>query len=362
MRKFEGFDFLRAIFSIAIVADHTDVFTLATIYGVSSITDLLYANFSYIAVPVFFQISLFLFFLKSEKVEFNEFVQNRMIRLISLYLFWVISLVLFKLFFKEGGAGMSKLGSLSIRGWIEFIVSGGNSPFYFFFSLIFVTTLAALLVLFFKKTGRYSRKIGVSYWLFFISCILIFSFSIIDPILTIIYVGNRESSIILTVSNIVSWNYNPLNFLPYIFTATIAVQEFDRGKLNQMSSRLKFKLWSLFALFLIFTLLEWLLLDRLIHYSRLSLVFGSWLLLYLALLSTYKAPDVVSFISEYSLGIYAIHLFFTHVFFADNPNFLTVLSDRVPGLDLLAEFLLVFSGSIAITFIFKKIEGLKTLV
>jgi len=94
MHKFEGFDFLRAIFSLAIVAAHTGLFNLTTIYGTSTVTDLLYTNFSYIAVPTFLQISLFLFQLKSGRVVFKTFFQNRITKLIYLYLFWLTSFVL----------------------------------------------------------------------------------------------------------------------------------------------------------------------------------------------------------------------------------------------------------------------------
>lgn len=361
MRKFEGFDFLRAIFSLAIVADHTGLFSLATIYGTSTATSLLYANFSYIAVPVFLQISLFLFQLKSCRVVFRTFFQNRIAKLIYLYLFWLTSFVLFGLFFKGGSAGIAKLRSLSIGKWIEFIVSGGNSPFYFFFSLIFLTSLTALLVLVFKKVENFSAR-RISYWLLFISCIIIFASSIVDRISSSIYPNPQITSIVTKIANIVQWNYNPLNFLPYIFTTAIITQEFERGKFVKMTRLLKFELWILFFLFLIFTLLEWSLLDRLMHYSRLSLVFGSWLLLDLALLSTRRVPALVSFISEYSLGLYAFHLFFTHVILADNPNFLSRLSELIPGLEILAEFLLVVSGALALTFVFKQISGLKSLV
>jgi hypothetical protein len=360
-KKFKGFDFLRAIFSIAIVADHANLFTLATIGSITIWTDLLYANFSYIAVPVFLQISLFLFYLKSEKPEFHKFFRKRIIRLISLYLFWVVTLLLFSLVFKEGSPGISKLATLSVRGWIEFIVSGGNSPFYFFFSLIFLTTLAAILVLFFNKLGNFLARIRVSYCLLFISCALVFCFSAIDPIISN-NIGTRGVSLIQIMSNIAHWDYNPLNFLPYIFTAAIVVQELNHGKLNNTSLLFQLKLWSLFFLFLIFTLLEWASLESLTHYSRLSLVFGSWLLLYLAILSKREVPHIVRLISECSLGIYTLHLFFTHVFFVGNANFLSVLSDITPGLGILSNFFLALIGSIALTFLFKKIEGLKKLV
>ncbi|WP_019502673.1 acyltransferase family protein [Pseudanabaena sp. PCC 6802] len=358
--KFHGFDFLRAIFSVAIVADHAGLFTLATVQGVDTLTNLLYGNFSYLAVPTFFQISLFLFYFKSKKVEFRRFFQKRIIRLISLYLFWVSLFVLLRFLFKGGNAGTAQFAPISVRGWIEFIVSGCNSPFYFFFSLIFTTILAALIALFFKASEN--NSIRVIYFLFVISCILIFLFSIFDPIISNSYIGDRESSLVQTISGIAQWDYNPLNFLPYVFSAAIVVHELDRGKLEEITPLFQLKLWSLLTLFLIFTLLEWILLASLVHYSRLSLVFGSWLLLYLALLTTRQVPCVVKLISDCSLGLYALHLFFTHILFAENTSFLHALSALVPGLDILVEFLLALIGSIALTLLLKKIEGLKNFV
>lgn len=361
MQKFIGFDFLRAIFSIAIVADHTGLFTLATIHGVDTATNILYANFSYIGVPAFLQISLFLFYVKSKRGSFIKLFTKRIYKLIYLYMFWVTSLVLFKVFFKEGSAEILKLGSLSVRGWIEFIVSGGSSPFYFLFSLIFVTVAAATLVLVLKRLASFSMKIIISYGLLFICCISIFLFSLINSTATNIN-SSEANSLLVVISNIFNWNYNPLNFLPYVCTAAIVAEEFDRGKLEGNSPVLKLKLWVLFCLFLMFTLAEWLLLENLISYARLSLVFGSWLLLYLALLSTVTVPYLIRFFSEYSLGIYALHLFLTHVFLANNAHFLSILSNLAPGLDIVVEFLLVLSVTVAITFIFKKTAGLKSFV
>jgi hypothetical protein len=362
MQKFVGFDFLRAIFSIAIVADHTGLFALATIYGSSTITKLLYVNFSYIAVPVFFQISLFLFYLKGERVPIGTLFKNRTIRLIYLYLVWVSSFVLLRLFLTEGSAGIAKLKDLSMRGWLEFIISGGNSPFYFFFSLIFLTTLAALLTRILQQTDNLFVKSRISYWLLLIVGIIVFFSSIVDRIPIDMYASGQIAALVRAATNIAQWNYNPLNFLPYIFTAAIVAQEFDRGKFAQLTPSLTTELWILFFLFLTFTLLEWSLLDRLMHYSRLSLVFGSWLLLDLALLSTHKVPFLVRFISEYSLGLYALHLFFTHIILVDNPTFLSGFSDLIPGLGLFVEFFFVIICTLALTLLFKQVEGLKSLV
>lgn len=358
-QKFEGFDFLRAVFAIAIVADHTGLFSIVTIQGLTFATDILYANFSYIAVPVFFQISLFLFYFKSKKVELNSFFQKRIVKLINLYLFWISIFTLSKTLFTKGVAGITNFDSLSLRSVVEFIISGGNSPLYFFFSLIFITTLATLVLLLHKRIANDFLKLAISYCLLSLSCILILCFSVTDLVFN--FTSVPETSIMKAISNIARWNYNPLNFLPYLFTASITVQEFY-GNPQKASLHLRKKLCSLFGLFLIFTLLEWFLLKNLVHYSRLSLVFGSWLLLYLALISKQKPKYAIYFVSTLSLGIYVTHLFVTHIFWIESPDFTNAIFDVSSRLYVIARFLIVLGASIAITYLLKKTKLLNKFV
>ena len=140
------------------------------------------------------------------------------------------------------------------------------------------------------------------------------------------------------------------------------MQEFNEGKMESWSSPLKLKLHSLLSLSIFFTILEWNLFEKLLHYSRLSLVFGSWLLLYLALASPLKAPSSVKFLSASSLGIYGFHVFFTSYGSVSNIGFLRNLFDAVPGLEILVGFIITLAGSIALTIILKKIRVLKNLV
>lgn len=358
--KFEGFDYLRAIFSIAIVADHTGLFLLATFLGISALTDVLYANFSYVAVPVFFQISLFLFYLKNEKLGLQYFIQKRLSKLVSLYLFWVFVKVLCDLFINNEN-WVIKVATSSVRGLLEMIVSGGNSPFYFFFSLLFITILAKIFILLSSKFKGLLGKTQINYFLLFISCILIFSFSIIG-LITTNDPSDKQMTFLSVFSSIAQWNYNPLNFLPYIFTAAIVVQELKEGKLRSITPQFRFKLYILAALFLIFTLLEWYGLKNLLQYSRLSLVFSSWLLLYLALLSTRKPAAIITFISNCSLGLYAFHLLFTHVLFSDSKSILGTLAQISPGLEILIEFFIALAGSIVLTLVFQKTKWVKNFV
>ncbi|NJM74984.1 MAG: hypothetical protein HC852_03420 [Acaryochloridaceae cyanobacterium RU_4_10] len=136
-KKFEGFDFLRAIFSISIVAYKTKLFYIPTLIISSSLT---YALSDYvlsgilgaIAVPVFLQISLFIFDLKSSEKGFKYFVSKRLPRIVSLYLFWVILITLYDLFFVTKFSVLSEIFS-SFKQFILFLISGHNTPYFFFF-------------------------------------------------------------------------------------------------------------------------------------------------------------------------------------------------------------------------------------
>lgn len=358
--RFEGFDFLRAIFSIVIVALKTKLFLLAEILVSSSLAYALISTIGYMAVPVFLQISLFLFYLNSEKTGFSYFIQKRLPKLISLYLFWLISLVLFDIFV-AGKLATIKARLSSFRKVVEFIVSGNESPFFFFFSLIFLSTLAAMLSTLFKRLGKPSTKVAISYGLLLISCILVLSFPVADLIVNQ-SPSNSAPAFLRVISNMANWDYNPISFLPYLFTALIATQEFNDGKLNRLNLSLKVKLLVLLSLFVMFTVLEFNLLEKLLHYTRLSLICGSWLLLDIAILSTRKVPGIVKFISTCSLGIYGFHVFFTRIPDLELKSFINQFWQIVPGLEIIAGFLVTLIGAIALTLLFQRIRFLQKFV
>lgn len=370
-KKFEGFDILRAIFSIAIVAYKTNFFYVPEIL-VSN--DLTYALSAYVfsgmvgalAVPVFLQISLFLFYYKSEKTGFSYFIRKRLPRLILLYLFWVGLITIFDIFF-VGGLEAVKGAASSLKAFLEFIVSGNSTPYFFFFSLIFVTIIAEGLILLFNKLEKASTKITINYCLLIASSLLIFVFFTIELIIDRAVI---QSSFLNYLNNIARWDYTPLNFLPYVFTTAITVQEYNEGRLEEVTKSLKRKLYSLLILTLGFFILEWTLTSNglliqvdqapLDHYLRLSLVFGSWLLLYLALLAKRKASTIVKFLSGCSLGIYGFHVFlikkplpFRNIPFLDN------LFQTAPVLEVFTAFFVTLVGSIALTLLLKRIRILR---
>lgn len=377
-QKFEGFDFFRGLFPLAIVAYKTKLFYLPAILIPSTFTYqisdyVLSGMVGALAVPVFFQISLFLFYYKSEKTGFSYFMQKRLPRLLSLYLFWVGLVTIFDILV-AGGMEQIRKGTSSLKAFVEFIVSGNSTPYFFFFSLILLTILAQILVQLFSKIEKTSIKTSISYCLLFITCLFIFVFSAIDPFINSTGI---QSSLLNFLNNIASWDYTPINFLPYIFTAAITVQEYKEGKLDKVTKFLKGKLYILLVLTLFFFGLEWALTSKglliqvdqapLDHYLRLSLIFGSWLLLYIGILSKPKVPPIVKFLSECSLGIYGFHVFFI---FKRSYRILSLSSIPVlgnflqafPALEVIIDFLIVLFGSIVLTLLCKKSKMLKRFV
>jgi len=365
-QAFEGFDFLRAVFAIAIVALHCYVFFPGSLkIGAISIGDILRANVAYLAVPVFFQISLFLFYIKSEKAGSLYLFQKRLPKLISLYLFWVSSLLAFNILL-NGKFESFKNSISSVKSLVEFVIGGGNSPLYFFFSLAFITVISEGVVLVLGKIKKDILKNSVLYIFLGISCILLLVFSLLR---TPDALFENAPGFIRSLSSFAKWAYNPLNFLPYIFTTAIVVRDYKLGFLRRENSKLRLKLFIFVALFSIFTILEWVFSlesassQRLLHYSRLSLVFGSWILLYLAILSEHVVPKIVRFISSCSLGIYTLHLFFSYGLF-ENPTLTTFNPALQNSLNLviLFQFGVALLGSIGLTVIFRRVKFLKEFV
>jgi Acyltransferase family len=372
--RFEGFDFLRAIFSISIIAYKTKLFYLPTLLVSNRFTHflsdyLLSGIVGAIAVPVFLQISLFIFDIKSSKVGSRYFLKNRLPRLISLYLFWVSLITAYDIIFIDKNL-VAEENFSSLKKMILFVVSGHSTPYFFFFSLIVVTICSEILMFSFKKINQ-AQKFRLSYFLLIVSCAWVFACSTLDPIIS--YLGLKSSALDL-INNLLKWDYNPLNFLPYVFAAAITSQEYSSGKIKTFNKFINQKLICLFGLAVIFFVLEWILTSNnlliqvdqapLDHYMRLSLLFGSWFLLYLSLLFKRKAPDIIKAISSLSLGIYGFHVFFIFKkpLSFDQFTALNNIFKIFPALQILTAFGITFLGSIALALFFGKIKITKKWV
>ncbi len=294
-----GFDYLRAVFSILVVIWHTknipDLMAMQPI--IQNILKIFYYNICCLAVPIFFQISLFLFY-KKQATDRSYFFNSKLPDLLIVYTIWMsIGGVINALVSR----GEYLLEITTIEGILLFIVAGSRPELYFLFSLTLTTYLAFL-----NHKFLIDRKNSV-----YIQSILL-------GLSTIVIIGLNAMAIV-TDKDIFSTVWNPICFIPYIFSSSIltVIDRADRSKLLNCVNSQRFLFISiLFTLFVLLSSLEWNLTsfpaiqndtELLPMYARVSLVFGSFVVCYCALLSKKKPSKLIRSASQESLGIYVMH-------------------------------------------------------
>jgi surface polysaccharide O-acyltransferase-like enzyme len=305
-----GFDYLRAIGCLMVVIAHSDGLRILAInQTISQVFLFYYTSIGLLAVPIFFQVSLYLFYVKRKQKK-NYFIEKRLPKVLRLYIFWTCLFMLAKIvvgdldFYDRFGTFPHILGT---------IITGGKGLFYFFFSLLFLSFLADLSI-----AVKERFKIPVKKSLLYAN---------IGFILSCVY--------LIAVSTVSLFHYqyiwtaydNPLNFLPYIFSAYLIfhrasyLSQQQKYSLKKEINRVIIPLAIAFILCVVF---EWkyfhrpdIFIDGIMPlYARPSLVFGSTALVYSFILLPLKPIPIVSLLSSCSLGIYCFHKFL--------PNFLGI--------------------------------------
>ncbi|MEG4507038.1 acyltransferase family protein [Microcoleus sp. F6_B4] len=350
--KFYGFDYLRAICCILVVAIHAGIPNLLLSY--KSLYNFIVYNISYLAVPIFFQISFILFFINREKQEGYFF--KKIFKLIKLYFVWGLISQIYLLAINE--ISVNQLMDLTdIRKLIIFIITDGYSnPFYFFFSLLLLTTFAELFAFYSEKVKINNELICYSALIFF--CIIVFLLP-----LSVIFFGKEFA--------ILAQHFNPLNFVPYVFSSFIIKNDLSKTQLNNFFYFNK-KNISILILFIVFAIFEWKYLDSpllwngfredflptdsedaLPVYSRLSLVFGAWSIALISLKVTSEPHFIVKLFSDLSLGVYCLHSFFGILLFRIFPS---------PGYAQILIFFIMLLLSAILTKFFKRFKIFKDIV
>ncbi|MBE9116909.1 acyltransferase [Lusitaniella coriacea LEGE 07157] len=350
-----GFEYLRAICCVAVVIWHTDALRIFAINDFfKQLLLFYYYNIGLLAVPIFLQISLYLFYEKRDK-DPNYFNKKRLPRLLILYGFWVPIAIAGKVFLGE--IELVKIGS-SLTYLIWVLITGGDTLFYFLFSLLFLSFLADKKIAI-KERLQLKEKtwIKTEYIFLILSSLLLIALSI--------------AAIISQRTFFVAYN-NPLNFLPYIFSSYLIWNRVQKTQGNEIGENIRAIAVAILAI-LFFAILEWrffhhpeiFLTDELPQYARISLVLGSSLITYLFIFLKLKPISLIKFLSFCSLGIYCIHKFL--------PNFiglvaskLTLLFDynltaNIPMMSFL-RFWSLLLGSIILTLVMKRIKFLKKVV
>ncbi len=339
-RYFPGFDYLRAALCIFVVAWHNFVFgaptyvTDATINRLSpTIQDILYFNLLLLAVPTFFQLSLFLF-LRTRRERGGGHFTDRMSRFSSLLIFWSLMVILYRYMLGWNITDYFR----DLTQTVLTIITGGRSIFYYFFSLLFLTALAEALFFFLEHQPRYRNSI--------VWAAVVFS--------VIIFVAAPHVFARLGV-----WfdYWNPLNFIPYAFSAFLLVDFSARKNRNTITA-------GLFLLCLVFSLGEWLFIKYYIWnnywgyimppYARVSVVLGAMFLVLFFTQISLPPAKIIRLLSAYSLGIYCFHKFIPE----DRISKIFVFTSA-PGL---FNFLIQLGGAVILTAIFKRIIWLRKFV
>jgi hypothetical protein len=254
-----------------------------------------YFNVIFLAVPTFLIVSLFLYYRNFEK-HGDGYLIRRVLHLTGLFFFWVfLQYLIYYLIvvYKPGEPLQAQLSQLATTfNMTTFLLAGGpklpivgDSVFYFFSELIFLTILASLYYTY-ARTGRYATIIGIAWIIIFLVYFEICCFLGLN----------------IPYSHIQSFGlYVPLAYFLY--------------KTDDKFSW-PFLLF-VFAGYLLFSFQDYILRGLGINfniYARPSLVFGATTLFYaIKNLKSFRETRVVTLLSTYSLGIFAIHKYFRYM-------------------------------------------------
>ncbi|MEB3335021.1 MAG: acyltransferase family protein [Cyanobacteriota bacterium] len=280
-----GFDWLRAVFSVAVVVVHLGYLSPSLIFDRARWPDHVFAwsdavNFYglLLAVPVFVMMSCFLL-AKSPQPKLGK----RIWRIGRLFVFWGVLLNLFQ----YGVTDTIRQIPKQPLDLMLYLASGFRTPFYFFFSLMIMLALTAW-------AQAKSTKIVTT--LLLASIVLVGFLPVVAR-----FTGRSEWCHIAM----------PLNYIPYPFAAVIA--------LRVPPSKFQALMGLLLAAGLMTAILDWsIYIDPLFFgvnsfplptYARPSLVFLAVAVVVAATRFDVKPGWMVKHMSEHSLALYCLHPF-----------------------------------------------------
>ncbi|MEH2281683.1 MAG: acyltransferase family protein [Nostoc sp.] len=281
------------------------------------------------AVPIFYIVSLYLFFQKSDGVEY---FQKRITKLIKIYLFWV---VVQNIFFIIATRELPNFSWQLITGLQPSLPLVGDSVFYFLFNLICLTSFAFLYQLI---KSHSSRKI-IS---FTIGIFCLFYF---------------EASSLLNIGIPYHWL---INFVIYVPIAFYLAKFPDKV--------LSFKFYYLIA-FILFSFHDIYLRISGYYpsiYGRIAIICGAMTIFcYVNSRKEIKDNLLVQQLSKYSLGLFSLHKYWQYLFFLLINNYkigrdIGVLGTPLSTIFLLEGFFVVFFTVLSIYLL--KLTRLKQFV
>ncbi|HJZ94563.1 MAG TPA: acyltransferase [Gemmataceae bacterium] len=301
-RKIVGIDYLRAIFSVAVVAVHLGYVFPSAIFDEQAYTTHAFGwsdfvNFYVLclAVPVFILISTYLYSLKPTD---TGALLRRLGRIVRLLVFWSLA---YQIFFFTG-YGFLKQTPRDPEGLAVFLLTAGNTVYYFFIALAVVTVVT-----------HYAKRwpSGVVWGLFVITTVLVGVLPVAHRAL-----GPEDQT---TAVRFLDLHANPLNFLPLAF-AGVGLARLTRAEANATLGRLALGAvvlagasavldWTYYVDPLFFTVNQF----AIPAYTRPSLIFLAVAVLTLAIRWRGGGNRVIGFMARHSLAVYCLHPFFVPV-------------------------------------------------
>lgn len=296
---FLGFEYLRVFFAIAIVAWHTRALGITSLFNPAlfqnfkaGLVDLIYGNVFLVGVPIFLQLSLFLYIYNRDNKP--NYFWKRLKYLIILYVFWVTASMVFI------GPG------IAVSHWksVQFVISGGSSHIYFLFSLVFCT---AITELFFQMQKALKDKQHLFLHFFLFAIVFLFlSFRVYLPAY---FPQGKYLYVVMAY-------YSPINFLPYVFSSFMFYYYFKKGKLNVVNIK---KVLAAVVVTAVLLLLEWRIAAQPFNftydgmpisaYARPSIIVSTLVLFYIFAAIKLDPPKIIRSLSELTLGVYLIHFY-----------------------------------------------------
>jgi len=292
-----GIDYLRAFFSVCVVAVHLGYVFPSLIfdkerYPEHTFTASDFVNFYVLclAVPVFVLVSTYLLALRPAT---DQVLLRRLGRMGRLLVFWT---VLYEVFFYTG-YGFVKRIPHEPTDLALFVMSACNTVYYFFLCLMLVTAVAHLV----------RQAPGVTVWgLFAASTLVVGALPLVQRATGNLFPAHHA---------------NPLNFLPFAFagvglgrlSAAGAGRTLDRIGLGclLLAAAAAVLDWTVYVDPCFFKVNQF----AIPAYTRPSLVFLAVAVVVLAVRGRWSGNRVVGWMSRHSLGVYCLHPFFLPIQF-----------------------------------------------
>lgn len=285
-----GFHWLRAIFSVAVVAWHINSFGASLLFSKTAyrrhvfvFSDLINFHVLFLAVPIFFLISCYLYARKNPSFQY---CRKRLARFAMLAVFWTMAGTALY----DSHHMLSLLHPKSLQAFLTTVISAAQTPYYFFVSLMILTVATHI-------ASRLST--GVNSLLFILACALIFA------------LAKASIAFSLPALNIF---WSPMNFMPYPFAAVVMARNEER--LFSGDSRL-FIVAAFLTAAIFAGLYEWrfdvneIFFDiqafAMPAYARLSVVFLSVSLFAAVMTRRIRTNRTIEFMSGQSLALYCLH-------------------------------------------------------